>query len=114
MRTKLMQKWIDALRSGKYQQGQGCLSNGNKFCCLGVACDISGLGQWVHSSFGYRMYDTADYGGSSMALPSDVKDALGVFSDVELDLIDMNDKHGKSFDDIAQFLEDRFPKEYES
>lgn len=30
-----------ALRSGKYEQGQGKLrSNHNEFCCLGVLCDL--------------------------------------------------------------------------
>lgn len=32
-------KWINALRSGKYAQGQFLLQSGaNKYCCLGVAC----------------------------------------------------------------------------
>jgi len=33
--------WIKALRSGEYQQTTYCLkSSNNKFCCLGVACDL--------------------------------------------------------------------------
>lgn len=47
-------KLIEALRSGKYEQTQGTLRrviehDGKPpgFCCLGVACDISGLGAWV-------------------------------------------------------------------
>ena len=37
-------KWINALRSGKYKQGQSDLYNENKdtFCCLGVAGFICG------------------------------------------------------------------------
>ena len=38
--------WVDALRSGKYQQARGALKTGDAYCCLGVACDISGLGTW--------------------------------------------------------------------
>ena len=38
------QKWVDALRSGKYVQGQSCLRKTvegvSTFCCLGVACDV--------------------------------------------------------------------------
>ena len=38
------QKWVDALRSGEYTQGQSCLRKTvegvSTFCCLGVACDI--------------------------------------------------------------------------
>ena len=38
----------DALRSGKYQQHVSALTNRTQtaFCCLGVACEISGLGEW--------------------------------------------------------------------
>lgn len=32
--------WIEALRSGKYKQTQGRLERDNKFCCLGVACEV--------------------------------------------------------------------------
>ena len=41
-------KVSEALRSGKYTQGGGRLrKNGERYCCLGVACEISGLGHWV-------------------------------------------------------------------
>lgn len=33
-------KWVNALRSGEYQQTKGCLQDSEGFCCLGVACDI--------------------------------------------------------------------------
>lgn len=44
-------RWVAALRSGKYEQGQGrlrdVLPDGQvKFCCLGVLCEISDLGDW--------------------------------------------------------------------
>lgn len=43
--TKNQQKWIDALRSGKYKQGKGTLKTKNKegeicYCCLGVAQEL--------------------------------------------------------------------------
>ena len=36
-------KWVEALRSGDYKQGEGLLYNdiGKTYCCLGVACKIS-------------------------------------------------------------------------
>lgn len=37
-----IQKWVDALRSGEYKQCYGVLSDGEGYCCLGVACKISG------------------------------------------------------------------------
>ena len=37
-------KWIEALRSDKFKQGKGFLAiqtqEGDRFCCLGVACMI--------------------------------------------------------------------------
>lgn len=46
---------VEALRSGKYKQGDGMLRQATKstedlFCCLGVACDLSGLGEWQESA----------------------------------------------------------------
>ncbi len=42
-------KWVDALRSGEYQQGKGYLmyrggsNKKDEYCCLGVACVIAGI-----------------------------------------------------------------------
>src|SRR5580693_4745905 len=33
--------WISALRSGKYKQGHGHLRYEDKYCCLGVACELA-------------------------------------------------------------------------
>jgi hypothetical protein len=42
MTPELKAKWLAALRSDKYQQGEGALSQDGNFCCLGVLCDIAG------------------------------------------------------------------------
>src|SRR5574338_724199 len=37
----IVKEWIDALRSGKYQQGTRKLRGiNNDYCCLGVLCDM--------------------------------------------------------------------------
>jgi hypothetical protein len=42
MNKELIKRWVEALRSGKYQQGRLSLRNiSNQFCCLGVLCDIA-------------------------------------------------------------------------
>lgn len=49
MNADLKQRWVAALRSGDYAQGQDRLRQGEKpfeYCCLGVLCDLSNLGQW--------------------------------------------------------------------
>jgi hypothetical protein len=36
------QKWVEALRSGKYQQTRYLISRKDgKYCCLGVACELA-------------------------------------------------------------------------
>lgn len=40
MNTEIKQKWVDALRSGEYQQATGRLRSNDGFCCLGVLCDL--------------------------------------------------------------------------
>ena len=46
------QKWLAALRSGEYEQGQSQLHEFGEFCCLGVACVVVG-------------YDTSEMGDDS-------------------------------------------------
>lgn len=40
MNPEIKAKWIAALRSGKYKQGTGQLKQEDRFCCLGVLCDL--------------------------------------------------------------------------
>src|SRR3990167_9170550 len=39
LRNRLIRQWHADLLSGEFQQGQGCLKNDNKYCCLGVLCE---------------------------------------------------------------------------
>lgn len=41
MNQEIKAAWVSALRSGEYEQGTGALRVGDKFCCLGVLCDIA-------------------------------------------------------------------------
>ena len=40
MKIKDAEKWVKALRSGKYEQGTKYLCYSGKYCCLGVLDDI--------------------------------------------------------------------------
>jgi len=40
MNPEVKQKWIDALRSDKYEQGSHKLRSVTGYCCLGVLCDL--------------------------------------------------------------------------
>lgn len=54
MNAEIKTKWLEALRSGEYQQGREALlkvhSYGQRYCCLGVLCDLyrkeTGRGRW--------------------------------------------------------------------
>ena len=43
----LQEKWVEALESGKYEQGNGflhvLLDGKHKYCCLGIACEVMGV-----------------------------------------------------------------------
>jgi hypothetical protein len=41
MNKRIKTSWIKRLLSGKYKQGKGSLRDGDKFCCLGVLCEIA-------------------------------------------------------------------------
>lgn len=40
MHQEIAKKWAEELRSGRYKQGVGYLRKGDKYCCLGVLCEI--------------------------------------------------------------------------
>jgi hypothetical protein len=41
LKKAVKKKWVEALRSGKYQQGRHALAFGGKYCCLGVLCEVA-------------------------------------------------------------------------
>src|SRR5438093_9628733 len=41
MNPEVKDLWISALESGQYDQGSGALHVDDKFCCLGVLCDLA-------------------------------------------------------------------------
>ena len=55
MNPEVKQKWIDALRSGDYEQGSEKLRGVNGYCCLGVLCDI--YSREYDTQWEFRGYD---------------------------------------------------------
>lgn len=90
----LQTQWLEALESGKYEQGKNYLKRDSKFCCLGIVCDLAGFahGEWdVH-------------------LPDALTEQYGFFTNFgEVDggardsLVCRNDT-GSSFAEIAAFI----------
>ena len=104
------QQWIVALRSGNYKQGKGALRNSNEYCCLGVACDISSLGEWGDDREFSKQYIVSNNRPNAGNLPVTVMDWLGLCTqdgtiDSDNTLATMNDRGGKNFEDIANLIE---------
>lgn len=41
MDVGIKHQWVEALRSDEYRQGRSHLQEGDRFCCLGVLCDLA-------------------------------------------------------------------------
>jgi hypothetical protein len=59
MNKEIKTLWINALRSGKYEQTTGTLKSSTGHCCLGVLCELyienTGLGIWDTESNIYNV-----------------------------------------------------------
>lgn len=111
-----IRKWVEALRSGKYEQGTGALRKGGKLCCLGVACEAAiqnGVKIEVTATRGDAFFR---YNGVLCHLPEPVQTWLGIpkgdpglyrdeKTDGELRAIHANDDMGLSFTAIADLVE---------
>jgi hypothetical protein len=98
------EKWVEALRSGKYKQGKGCLKKGDEYCCLGVLCDIVDpeyLGVNGHRS--HLPYHILDKTG--METPDG---RLNYNVHTFISLIGLNDGAEYTFDQIADVIEEQF------
>ena len=118
--------WVKALRSGKFKQTRDVLRRGDKFCCLGVACEIyrqeTGKGKWVTSGedSSCQTFQATKTDGNDVAIPYKVCKWFGIKSPEgkirekteneaqnKADgpyLSSMNDK-GKKFTTIARAIE---------
>lgn len=113
MKSEIKAKWVTALRSGEYTQGRGQLrTNDNKFCCLGVLCDIHSRETetpWTETD--HILYDWS-YRAEDLVLPEAVVKWAGLESGnpalVNGDCSQHNDGAGvcsKSFSEIADLIE---------
>jgi hypothetical protein len=100
MQSELKQKWVEALRSGKYEQGKNNLRNvNNNFCCLGVLCDLVDPIKWEEGDRESRFYN-----GHKAFLPDAIQESAGLEVSRLNVLMAMNDS-GRTFDQIADYIE---------
>lgn len=102
--TENQKIWLDALRSGKYNQGNTYLCIDDEYCCLGVAAEIFGEGHLIEE--GYR----TSFDGHTSLAPEyvvqvlNLKDDVGSRDDDQNALAWLNDK-GLTFAQIADIFE---------
>jgi hypothetical protein len=125
--TPMEQKLVEALRSGRWEQADGQLRFGDKYCCLGVACAISGVGEFGNGlSIDRDTFVTTDMQDrretASAILPERVKKLLGWSADTGLvtirdrsgrkpTLTELNDE-GFTFAQIADIIAAGFVETY--
>lgn len=116
MKKEIAEIWINALESGKYKQTKGVLKKDDSYCCLGVLCQISGLGEFKQvRSNEIISYVLPSGNFSSASLPdevlywSDIEDQYGSFdeSDSFSTLSILNDS-GKTFTEIAEIIRQNY------
>lgn len=100
MDEELKEKWLKALRSGDYKQGRNALKTvTNRFCCLGVLADIVNPKGWQKDGLEPNKYSWARPKSTSF-LPLNL-----ISTDIQVQLVNMNDSDGKSFTSIADWIE---------
>lgn len=111
-----IKKWVDALRSGKYQQIIGRLGSAdkNEYCCLGVACEVA-----LQNGLPIRKGtcdESVTYDDSGLHMPQSVVNWLGLkFEDDSNPLLTkdskrhhataLNDTNRYNFNTIADWIE---------
>lgn len=130
MDIELVQRWVTALRSGKYKQARDQLhitdltnADGSvtesSYCCLGVLCDISKAGKWSRDTYimPNGLYLDQDFEGVYMDMDQPAGVALAarvqplpfnMAKNLHERLINYNDIKKYSFNRIAYELERHF------
>ncbi len=91
------QKWVEALRSGRYEQTTGVLCDGSAMCCLGVLCDVVDPDGWT--------FDKQIHQGESGTPSEHLSEQVGLPLDYQDLLVAMNDDEKKTFLEIADWIE---------
>jgi hypothetical protein len=100
MDAQLKAKWVEALRSGEYTQARYGIGNQatKELCCLGVAANV--LKPSLALECTNDAVDLLNLHGLDGGRDGDME-----FTGTVRVLIDMNDTDGKSFAEIADYIE---------
>lgn len=89
MDAELKAKWVEALRSGEYEQCRGRLTDGKGFCCFGVLVKLQNG----------NLSDEMQYDDLAKQISRGEK-----YYEQKIRLVKMNDD-GASFSEIADYIE---------
>lgn len=129
MNKDIAREWVDALRSGDYEQTTGQLAERSEdgvysYCCLGVLCEIavdkgvippiSGGGYGEENTSSDLPYKVRDWAGLDATDPFFDVHIPATHYRIALDhasAASLNDTHSFTFDQIADVIEQNFLKE---
>jgi hypothetical protein len=118
--------FLDALRSGEYEQGRLKLRTfDNKYCCLGVLTDLAvkaGVVRWIESEYGWGIEEALP-NGTSHVNTTDLSDKVMRWAGLEVEtcrsgniftgtnyqednLMHFNDQEDFNFAQIADVVEE--------
>jgi hypothetical protein len=120
MDKHVAERWVQALRSGQYQQGKQALRpTPDSYCCLGVLCDLyrveQGKGAWDPADEGcidIAFEAPGEDGCETSLLPIEVKNWAGMRTNdgrygLDMSLAGANDE-GAEFPRLADLIEQKW------
>lgn len=102
MDKDVKKRWLKALTSGDYKQGQNSLCFNEQFCCLGVLGDIEDLLHYVSGS-GRRIAISNSGAELYGSLPQTYIDSVGLSYQTCSDLMDANDR-SNDFEEAIEMI----------
>ena len=106
MVPEIKKLFTEALRSGKYKQTSGMLrSCDDEFCCLGVLLDVTKKVNWENADRTDRYGYTQSGNFQTGVVHWEIREELLLPWDSHETLIRMNDNEGKSFEEIADWID---------
>lgn len=116
MKREVMQMWVDALRSGEYQQGVGELrvvweTGDIDYCCLGVLCDLhrrrTNQGEWLEE--GYVPWGASKKHVRTLPEPvrrwAEMRDGNPDMPEKQMTIAELNDVSELPFTELAELIE---------
>lgn len=119
MTTPTLDEWIEALESGRYEQGRSVLkrrprTGSAKYCCIGVLCELDDEFTWATDPnsggwdgeliYGWSNTSSIFSTGIRHSLPPQLQAELHLGPRASDALVKMNDTYSFTFPEVAAVL----------